>query len=110
MNIFYVILLILVASFMLCHSTQREDSDWKPEIRLPNVSEYVMLIGLEWDAEYDVFVVAENQQGKSKPGTLTFRTSSEPAATTGNHNSSLPPPLLPSLLLCVHPHRRSQAH
>uniref|UniRef100_A0A8C1YKB8 Neural cell adhesion molecule 1b n=1 Tax=Cyprinus carpio TaxID=7962 RepID=A0A8C1YKB8_CYPCA len=61
----------------------REDSDWKPEIRLPNVSEYVMLIGLEWDTEYDVFVVAENQQGKSKPGTLTFRTSSEPAATTG---------------------------
>uniref|UniRef100_A0A8C2GD70 Neural cell adhesion molecule 1b n=1 Tax=Cyprinus carpio TaxID=7962 RepID=A0A8C2GD70_CYPCA len=60
----------------------REDSDWKPEIRLPNVSEYVMLIGLEWDTEYDVFVVAENQQGKSKPGTLTFRTSSEPAATT----------------------------
>uniref|UniRef100_A0A673NHE0 Neural cell adhesion molecule 1-like n=1 Tax=Sinocyclocheilus rhinocerous TaxID=307959 RepID=A0A673NHE0_9TELE len=81
----------------------REDSDWKPEIHLPNVSEYVMLIGLEWDTEYDVFVVAENQQGKSKPGTLTFRTSSEPAATTGNHHPSLPPPLLPSLLLCVHP-------
>ncbi|XP_052431984.1 neural cell adhesion molecule 1b isoform X15 [Carassius gibelio] len=60
----------------------REDSDWKPEIRLPNVSEYVILIELEWDTEYDVFVVAENQQGKSKPGTLTFRTSSEPAATT----------------------------
>uniref|UniRef100_A0A671M753 Neural cell adhesion molecule 1-like n=1 Tax=Sinocyclocheilus anshuiensis TaxID=1608454 RepID=A0A671M753_9TELE len=58
------------------------NSDWKPEIHLPNVSEYVMLIGLEWDTEYDVFVVAENQQGKSKPGTLTFRTSSEPAATT----------------------------
>uniref|UniRef100_A0A673NH81 Neural cell adhesion molecule 1-like n=1 Tax=Sinocyclocheilus rhinocerous TaxID=307959 RepID=A0A673NH81_9TELE len=64
------------------------NSDWKPEIHLPNVSEYVMLIGLEWDTEYDVFVVAENQQGKSKPGTLTFRTSSEPAATTGNHHPS----------------------
>ncbi|XP_051719077.1 neural cell adhesion molecule 1b isoform X7 [Ctenopharyngodon idella] len=60
----------------------REDPDWKPEIRLPSVSEYIMLTGLEWDTEYDVFVVAENQQGKSKPGTLTFRTSSEPAATT----------------------------
>ncbi|XP_048016092.1 neural cell adhesion molecule 1b isoform X7 [Megalobrama amblycephala] len=60
----------------------REDPDWKPEIRLPNVSEYVMLTGLEWDTEYDVFVVAENQQGKSKPGTLTFKTSLEPAATT----------------------------
>ncbi|RXN12421.1 neural cell adhesion molecule 1-like isoform X8 [Labeo rohita] len=77
----------------------REDSDWKPEIRLPNVSEYVMLIGLEWDTEYDVFVVAENQQGKSKPGTLTFRTSSEPAATTGNHHPFVPP----SLLLSSHP-------
>ncbi|XP_051535432.1 neural cell adhesion molecule 1b isoform X2 [Myxocyprinus asiaticus] len=60
----------------------REDLDWKPEIRLPSISEYVMLSGLEWDTEYDVFVVVENQQGKSKPGTLTFRTSSEPAATT----------------------------
>ncbi|XP_073778781.1 neural cell adhesion molecule 1b isoform X14 [Danio rerio] len=60
----------------------REDSEWKPEIRLPSGSEYVMLIGLDWDTEYDVFVVAENQQGKSKPGTLTFRTSSEPTATT----------------------------
>ncbi|XP_051963137.1 neural cell adhesion molecule 1b isoform X3 [Xyrauchen texanus] len=60
----------------------REDLDWKPEIRLPSVSEYVMLNGLEWDTEYVVFVVAENQQGKSKPGTLTFKTSSEPAANT----------------------------
>ncbi|XP_067307257.1 neural cell adhesion molecule 1b isoform X3 [Pseudorasbora parva] len=60
----------------------REDQDWKPEIRLPNVSEYIMLIGLEWDTEYDVFVVAENQQGKSKPGALTFKTSPEPTATT----------------------------
>ncbi|KAK7171670.1 hypothetical protein R3I93_004084 [Phoxinus phoxinus] len=60
----------------------REDTDWKPEIRQPNVSEYIMLTSLEWDTEYDVFVVAENQQGKSKPGTLTFKTSPEPAATT----------------------------
>jgi len=74
---------------------QREDPDWKPEIRLPNVSEYLMLTGLEWDTEYDVFVVAENQQGKSKPGTLTFKTSPEPAATTGNQH--------PSLSLSFHP-------
>ncbi|XP_036416436.1 neural cell adhesion molecule 1b isoform X1 [Colossoma macropomum] len=59
----------------------REESEWKPEIRLPSGSEYVLLSGLEWDTEYDVFVVAENQQGKSQPGTLTFRTSSEPDAT-----------------------------
>uniref|UniRef100_A0A671M8K9 Neural cell adhesion molecule 1-like n=1 Tax=Sinocyclocheilus anshuiensis TaxID=1608454 RepID=A0A671M8K9_9TELE len=77
----------------------REDSDWKPEIHLPNVSEYVMLIGLEWDTEYDVFVVAENQQGKSKPGTLTFRTSSEPAATTVTQSGSSVSSTLVSLLL-----------
>ena len=63
--------------------TQREESDWKPEIRLPSISEHVLLSGLEWDTEYDVFVVAENQQGKSQPGTLSFRTSSEPDATPG---------------------------
>uniref|UniRef100_A0AAR2KT22 Neural cell adhesion molecule 1b n=1 Tax=Pygocentrus nattereri TaxID=42514 RepID=A0AAR2KT22_PYGNA len=59
----------------------KAESEWKPEIRLPRGSEYVLLSGLEWDTEYDVFVVAENQQGKSQPGTLTFRTSSEPDAT-----------------------------
>ncbi|XP_030633946.1 neural cell adhesion molecule 1b [Chanos chanos] len=57
--------------------------DWKPEIRLPSASDYVQLHGLDWDTEYEVYVVAENQQGKSQPGTLTFRTSSEPAVTPG---------------------------
>ncbi|XP_036416468.1 neural cell adhesion molecule 1b isoform X6 [Colossoma macropomum] len=66
----------------------REESEWKPEIRLPSGSEYVLLSGLEWDTEYDVFVVAENQQGKSQPGTLTFRTSSEPDATPVTLGSS----------------------
>ncbi|XP_073778789.1 neural cell adhesion molecule 1b isoform X25 [Danio rerio] len=77
----------------------REDSEWKPEIRLPSGSEYVMLIGLDWDTEYDVFVVAENQQGKSKPGTLTFRTSSEPTATTVSLSGSSVSSALASLLL-----------
>ncbi|XP_035596783.1 neural cell adhesion molecule 1 isoform X9 [Oncorhynchus keta] len=58
----------------------KHQADWKPEIRLPSGSEYVVLSGLEWNTEYDVFVVAENQQGKSQPGTLTIRTSPEPAA------------------------------
>ncbi|XP_066518684.1 neural cell adhesion molecule 1b isoform X4 [Hoplias malabaricus] len=62
----------------------KEESDWKQEIRLPSVSESVLLNGLEWDTEYNVFVVAENQQGKSQPGTLTFRTSSEPDVTPGS--------------------------
>eukprot|EP00063_Salmo_salar_P095516 XP_014070351.1 PREDICTED: neural cell adhesion molecule 1 isoform X8 [Salmo salar] len=58
----------------------KHQADWKPEIRLPSGSEYVVLSGLEWNTEYNVFVVAENQQGKSQPGTLTIRTSPEPAA------------------------------
>ncbi|XP_034147925.1 neural cell adhesion molecule 1b isoform X6 [Esox lucius] len=64
----------------LVHYKPKLQTDWKPEIRLPSGSEYVVLSALEWDTEYDVFVVAENQQGKSKPGVLTFRTSPEPAA------------------------------
>ncbi|XP_055751596.1 neural cell adhesion molecule 1-like isoform X3 [Salvelinus fontinalis] len=58
----------------------KHQADWKPEIQLPSGSENVVLSGLEWNTEYNVFVVAENQQGKSQPGTLTFRTSPEPAA------------------------------
>ncbi|XP_071362519.1 neural cell adhesion molecule 1a isoform X4 [Trachinotus anak] len=53
-------------------------SDWKPEIRLPHGSDYVVLSGLDWNTEYEVHVVAENQQGKSKPGVLSFRTATEP--------------------------------
>nr|XP_046245368.1 neural cell adhesion molecule 1b isoform X3 [Scatophagus argus] len=55
-------------------------SEWKPEIRLPSGSEYVVLSGLEWDTEYNVYVVAENQKGKSEPATMSFRTSTEPDA------------------------------
>ncbi|KAM7399167.1 hypothetical protein PAMP_018454 [Pampus punctatissimus] len=55
-------------------------SEWKPEIRLPSGSDYVVLSGLEWDTEYNVYVVAENQKGKSKPASMSFRTSTEPAA------------------------------
>ncbi|XP_044059748.1 neural cell adhesion molecule 1b isoform X5 [Siniperca chuatsi] len=54
--------------------------EWKPEIRLPSGSEYVVLSGLEWDTEYNVYVVAENQKGKSQPATMSFRTSTEPDA------------------------------
>lgn len=53
-------------------------SDWKPEIRLPHGSEYVVLSGLDWNTEYEVHVVAENQQGKSKPGILSYRTATQP--------------------------------
>uniref|UniRef100_A0A4W5LZP3 Neural cell adhesion molecule 1a n=1 Tax=Hucho hucho TaxID=62062 RepID=A0A4W5LZP3_9TELE len=63
-------------------------SDWKPEIRLPHGSEYVVLSSLDWDTEYEVYVVAENQQGKSQPGTISFRTAAEPTAIPG----TAPPP------------------
>ncbi|XP_015239060.1 PREDICTED: neural cell adhesion molecule 1 isoform X4 [Cyprinodon variegatus] len=55
-------------------------SVWKPEIRMPSGSDYVILQGLEWDTDYDVYVVAENQKGKSPPATMSFRTSAEPEA------------------------------
>ncbi|XP_051537747.1 neural cell adhesion molecule 1-like isoform X6 [Myxocyprinus asiaticus] len=58
----------------------KQRQDWKPEIRLPNGSEYVVLRGLEWNTEYEVYVVAENQRGRSEPGTLSFRTLPEPTA------------------------------
>uniref|UniRef100_A0A3Q2U020 Neural cell adhesion molecule 1b n=1 Tax=Fundulus heteroclitus TaxID=8078 RepID=A0A3Q2U020_FUNHE len=63
-------------------------SDWKPEIRMPSVSDYVVLRGLEWDTEYDVYVVAENQKGKSPPASMSFRTSSEPEAIPATQGSS----------------------
>lgn len=72
---------------MICPQT--EDTEWEPEIRVPHVSKYVMLNRLKWNTKYDVVVVAENQQGKSKPGTLTIITPTEPAATTGDHHYSL---------------------
>ncbi|XP_010786164.1 neural cell adhesion molecule 1 [Notothenia coriiceps] len=57
-----------------------EIKEWKPEIRIPNSSDYVNLSGLEWDTEYKVFVVAENQKGRSQPATMSFRTAPEPEA------------------------------
>ncbi|XP_061596342.1 neural cell adhesion molecule 1a isoform X10 [Cololabis saira] len=61
-------------------------SDWKPEIRLPYSSEYVVLSGLDWDTEYLVYVVAENQQGRSIPGVLRYRTDVEPTSVPDKLN------------------------
>uniref|UniRef100_A0A8C3SIV5 Neural cell adhesion molecule 1 n=1 Tax=Chelydra serpentina TaxID=8475 RepID=A0A8C3SIV5_CHESE len=58
-------------------------SDWKPEIRLPSGSDHVMLKSLDWNAEYEVYVIAENQQGKSKPAHYAFRTSAQPTVIPG---------------------------
>lgn len=51
---------------------------WKPEIRLPNFSDSVVLRGLDWNTEYEVHIVAENQQGRSLPAVLSFKTTLEP--------------------------------
>ncbi|KAM6312451.1 neural cell adhesion molecule 1 isoform 3-T3 [Podargus strigoides] len=56
----------------------KHSSEWKPEIRLPSDSDHVMLKSLDWNAEYEVYVIAENQQGKSKPAHYAFRTSAQP--------------------------------
>uniref|UniRef100_A0A7M4EH73 Neural cell adhesion molecule 1 n=1 Tax=Crocodylus porosus TaxID=8502 RepID=A0A7M4EH73_CROPO len=53
-------------------------SEWKPEIRLPSDSDHVMLKSLDWNTEYEVYVVAENQQGKSKAAHYAFKTSAQP--------------------------------
>nr|XP_046267058.1 neural cell adhesion molecule 1a isoform X9 [Scatophagus argus] len=64
-------------------------ADWKPEIRLPHGSEYVVLSGLDWNTEYEVHVVAENQQGKSQPATVSFRTAIEPTTIPGDAGQRL---------------------
>ena len=43
----------------------------------------MILSGLEWDTEYNVYVIAENQKGKSQPATMSFRTSVQPEAIPG---------------------------
>uniref|UniRef100_A0AC11EEH8 Neural cell adhesion molecule 1 n=1 Tax=Ovis aries TaxID=9940 RepID=A0AC11EEH8_SHEEP len=66
-------------------------SEWKPEIRLPSGSDHIMLKSLDWNAEYEVYVVAENQQGKSKAAHFVFRTSAQPTAipaTLGGSSAS----------------------
>ncbi|XP_072342735.1 neural cell adhesion molecule 1-like isoform X13 [Scyliorhinus torazame] len=66
----------------------KHHSDWKPEMRLPSDSEYVILANLEWNSEYEVYVVAENQQGKSQAGSVSFRTSVEPTVIPDPSNGS----------------------
>nr|XP_020470487.1 neural cell adhesion molecule 1 isoform X6 [Monopterus albus] len=76
-------------------------SEWKPEIRLPSGSEHVVLSRLEWDTEYNVHVVAENQKGKSQPATISFRTSTEPEAIPAIQGCSSVTCTLVSLILSL---------
>ncbi|KAG5284984.1 hypothetical protein AALO_G00032710 [Alosa alosa] len=64
----------------LVHYKIKQSNDWRPEIRMPASSDYVLLNGLDWNKDYEVHVVAENQQGKSQPSVLSIRTSPEPTA------------------------------
>ncbi|XP_039619950.1 neural cell adhesion molecule 1a isoform X7 [Polypterus senegalus] len=61
----------------------KQVQDWKPEIKLPALSDYAVITGLEWNTEYEVSVEAVNQQGKSKPAIFMFRTSPQPTAMPG---------------------------
>lgn len=80
-------------------SMKLQASEWKPELRVPSNSEYVILRGLEWDTEYSIHVVAENEKGRSQPGTMSFRTSIQPEAIPGtlpqprSHHASTNQPL-----------------
>ncbi|KAM4620554.1 neural cell adhesion molecule 1a [Polymixia lowei] len=76
-------------------------SEWKPEIRLPHSSEYVLLNGLDWNTEYVVYVVAENQQGKSVPGIVSFRTASEPTTIPDAGGSGLGTGAIVGILIVV---------
>ncbi|XP_053279500.1 neural cell adhesion molecule 1b isoform X5 [Pleuronectes platessa] len=76
-------------------------SEWKPEIRLPSGSDYVVLSSLEWDTEYNVYVVAENQKGKSQAASMSFRTSTQPEAIPATQGCSSVTCSLVSLILSL---------
>ncbi|CAL8334910.1 unnamed protein product [Boreogadus saida] len=79
----------------------KQTSDWKPEMQLPSASEHVLLTGLRWDTEYEVLVVAENQKGKSQPGSFFFRTAAEPSAIPATQGCSSVTYTMASLLLSL---------
>ncbi|XP_064207104.1 neural cell adhesion molecule 1a isoform X9 [Anguilla rostrata] len=76
-------------------------SDWKQELRLPSGSEHVVLSGLDWDTEYEVLVQAENQQGKSTPGSIFIKTSPEPTTIPATLGCSCVTSTVVSLILCL---------
>ncbi|XP_056140078.1 neural cell adhesion molecule 1b [Lampris incognitus] len=76
-------------------------SEWNTEIRLPSSSKYVVLRGLEWDTDYDLFLVAENQKGKSQPAMLSFKTTAEPAAIPATQGCPSVTYTLASLILSL---------
>lgn len=77
---------------------QKHVPEWKPEIRVPSLSEHTTLNGLAWNTEYEVHVVAENQQGRSEPGIVSIKTAAQPTAIPGTT------PIVPP----QHPHTHTQ--
>lgn len=62
--------------------------DWKPEIKIASDSDHIMLRSLDWNAEYEVVVVAENQQGKSKAALFNFKTTTKPTVIPESTSTS----------------------
>ncbi|XP_063291806.1 neural cell adhesion molecule 1 isoform X3 [Pelobates fuscus] len=62
--------------------------EWKPEMKLSSHSDHIMLKSLDWNAEYEVSVVAENQQGRSKAANYIFRTTSKPTVIPATSSTS----------------------
>ncbi|XP_024119178.1 neural cell adhesion molecule 1a isoform X12 [Oryzias melastigma] len=75
--------------------------EWKPEIRVPSLSEHMTLNGLAWNTEYEVHVVAENQQGRSDPGVVSIKTAAQPTAIPATLGCQSVTCSLASLLLSV---------
>ncbi|XP_040181945.1 neural cell adhesion molecule 1 isoform X9 [Rana temporaria] len=77
--------------------------DWKPETKIASESDHITLRSLDWNAEYEVVVVAENQQGKSKAAIFNFRTTTKPTiipATTST-NTGLSMGAIAGILIVV---------
>ncbi|XP_053308252.1 neural cell adhesion molecule 1 isoform X1 [Spea bombifrons] len=62
--------------------------EWKPEMKIPSSSDHVLLKSLEWNAEYEVLVVAENQQGRSKAAHFKFYTMGKPTVIPATTTTS----------------------
>ncbi|XP_035998622.1 neural cell adhesion molecule 1 isoform X5 [Fundulus heteroclitus] len=76
-------------------------SDWKPEQRLPPLSDYVTLTGLDWNTDYEIHVVAVNQRGPSEPSVTSFRTATEPTTVPATLGCQCVSCSLATLLLSV---------
>lgn len=76
-------------------------SDWKPVMRFPSGSNHVVLQALDWNTEYEVEVVAENQRGKSDSGIVSFRTATQPTAIPEVGGSGLGTGAIVGILIVV---------